>query len=531
MRSRNTYLYVALAVLTAVVYWQVQSHGFVAADDTEYITKNPIVQEGLTWKGVAWAFTTGYTGYAHPLTWLSLMLDCQLFGLNAGRHHIVSVFIHLINSLLLFAVLKKMTNKVWPSFFVAAVFALHPAHIESVAWAAERKDVLSTLFFMLTIMAYTSYSQKGTKLRYVLVLLCFILGIMAKPMLVTLPVVLLLLDYWPLERLRPAANNNKRHRNKDASKPGKTLKFLILEKLPLFAVSACSSAITFYFQKVTGAAVRPDILPFDIRFSNAMISYAKYIIKFFWPANLSFLYPYPALPLPQWQIILSVLLLLSIWALVFKLHRLRYMATGWLWFLITLVPVIGFVQVGVQAMADRYTYVPYIGLSIMVAWAFSDLAARRKYTQAVLIAVTVIAISAMGLSTFFQLGYWKNTTTLFSHAAEVTGNYRLSLMAKNNQAWILATSANPNERNPAEAIRIATEINRETGYSDPAFLDTLGVAYASIGRFDEAIKMGEKALNSANRTSKDLLSMFQRHLDLYKASKPYVESQEKYKIQ
>jgi hypothetical protein len=520
-------IYFALAASTLLVFWQVRSHDFVFADDTAYITNNPHVQNGITFTSVVWAFTTGHAANWHPITWLSHMLDCQLFGMNAGGHHLVSLFFHIASTLLLFALLKKITARVWPSFFVAAAFALHPAHIGSVAWAAERKDVLSTLFFILTLLAYTSYTQRQTKLRYILVFLSYAMGLMAKPMLVTLPFVLLLLDYWPLGRFEPGVGSNKSgHRNRGAVESRKSPGYLVLEKLPLFALSACSSVLTFYVQKITGAVVKPDILTFDVRFCNAMISYGKYIVKFFWPSKLSFLYPYPHLPLPDWQVVASILLLVSISVLVFRFRRQKYLTVGWLWFLGMLVPVIGFVQVGVQAMADRYTYVSYIGLFIMVAWGMSDLVAKRRYGRVALGSAMFILIAAMGTSTYFQLGCWKDSISLSSHAAEVTQDKLISYLARNNLAWFLATSPDPNMRNPSEAIRIAEKLSSETNYNNPALLDTLGAAYASAGRFAEAIEIAQKALSLVDKNDKYMLEQFHRHLDLYKVSKPYIETRQ-----
>ncbi|MDD5134306.1 MAG: hypothetical protein PHP01_02700 [Phycisphaerae bacterium] len=505
-----------LTALTAIVYWQVHEHDFVFADDPAYITNNPNVQNGITVKSIIWAFTTGHTGYSHPLTWLSHMLDYQLFGVNAGGHHLVSLFFHIANTLLLFILLRKMTDRVWPSFFVAAAFALHPAHIESVAWIAERKDVLSTLFFLLTLLTYTAYVQRQTKLRYISVLLLYALGLLSKPMLVTLPFVLLLLDYWPLGRFGTA-------KRKKTNVSRKSFGYLVWEKLPLFGLAAGLSALTFYLQKITGTVVRPDVLPLQVRFFNAMISYGRYIAKFFWPAKLSFLYPYPPLPLPVWQIVVSVAILAGVSVFVLKFHRQKYLFVGWFWFLGILVPVIGFIQVGVQAMADRYTYVSYIGLSIMVAWGMSDLLANRKHGKAVLTSAMFIAITAMSASAYLQIGYWKNSITLSSHAAEVTQNKLIAHLARNNMAWTLATCPDPNMRNPSEAIRIAEELGRETNYNNPAVLDTLGAAYASAGRFAEAIEITQKALNLVDKNDEYTLGQFQRHLDFYKVSKPYIE--------
>jgi tetratricopeptide (TPR) repeat protein len=295
----------------------------------------------------------------------------------------------------------------------------------------------------------------------------------------------------------------------------------------LFGLAAGLSALTFYLQKITGTVVKPDILPFQVRFFNAMISYGKYIAKFFWPAKLSFLYPYPPLPLPIWQIVVSVAILAGISVFVLKFHRQKYLFVGWLWFLGILVPVIGFIQVGVQAMADRYTYVSYVGLFIMVAWGMSDLLANRKHGRIVLASAMFIAIAAMAASAYFQLGYWKNSITLSSHAAEVTQNKLISHLARNNVAWILATSPDPNMRNSSEAIRIAEELSSETNYSNPAVLDTLGAAYASAGRFAEAIEITQKALSLVDKNDEYTLEQFHRHLDFYKVSKPYIETRRK----
>jgi tetratricopeptide (TPR) repeat protein len=517
-------IYFALALSTLLVFWQVRNFDFISHDDADYVWQNPHVLNGLSLDGIIWAFTTRHSANWHPLTWLSLMLDCQLFGPNPGWIHFINLLLHLANTLLLFAVFKKMTASLWPSAFIAAVFALHPAHIESVAWVSERKDVLSTLFFILTLLAYAAYAERQTKLRYILVLASFALGLMAKPMLVTLPFVLLLLDYWPLGRLQLwIGSGTKERENKKTAQTRKSFGYLVWEKLPLFALSACSSAVTFYVQRTTGAVIKLTVLPFDVRFFNAIISYIKYIAKFFWPSNLVFLYPYPALPLPDWQIVASTLLLLAVSVAVFKLRRRKYLAVGWLWFLGTLVPVIGLVQVGVQAMADRYTYIPYIGLLIMVAWGMSDLTANRAYGKAIFTVVAAILIIAMTASAYFQLGCWKNSISLFSRAVEVTHDNRIARMAKNYLAWVLATSPDPNMRNPSEAIRIAKEVNSETNYKDASMLDTLGAAYASAGRFADAIETTQKALGLAQQNDKDLLGPIQSHLDLYNVSKPYIE--------
>ncbi|MDO8588879.1 MAG: tetratricopeptide repeat protein [Armatimonadota bacterium] len=452
----------ALAVVTIAVYVQVASHPFINYDDEDYITHNQHVAPGLTISGIVWAFTSAHSSNWHPLTWLSHMLDCQLYGLNPGGHHFTSLIIHVLSALLLFLLLTGMTNRLWPSAFVAAVFALHPLHVESVAWASERKDVLSGLFWMLTMLAYVWYAKGpnaitltptlsrqgrggcGGIMRYLLVLLLFALGLMAKPMLVTLPFVLLLMDYWPLNRYKPGSAKGAVAR-------------LILEKSPLFALSAASCVITFLVQRASGAVSSAQTVAPGIRVENALLSYVVYIGKMLWPGGLSVIYPHPRAHLPVWQITVAVFLLLLVSvAAVGAFRRRPYVTVGWLWYVGTLIPVIGLVQVGEQAMADRYSYLPMIGLLIVAAWGAPDVAAvvfKRLLPPRALSAVAAVALAVLAALTWLQAGYWRDSRTLFEHALACTsGNY----MAENNLASALRDEGDIDQA--IEHYRAAVEI-------------------------------------------------------------------------
>jgi len=410
-----------LIFATGAVYWQVRGHEFVSLDDGAYISENEHVLNGLTWDGAKWAFTTNTMGNWHPLTWLSLMLDCQLFDSKAKACHTINLMFHIANTVLLFVILKWMTGSVWPSAFVAAAFALHPLHVESVAWVSERKDVLSTLFWFLTMISYVQYAKKPDIKRYVLVILALALGLMAKPMLVTLPFVLLLLDYWPLSRLQ--FNQTKKEKASLKSKPIKTCYQsatawrLIIEKLPLFILAAVSSIITFIFQQSTGATGLMEKLPLYFRISNALLSYVRYIGKMIYPSRLAVFYPLNKIP--SWQPFVCFMILVAISTLVF-ISRKRYLTVGWLWYLGTLVPAIGIVQVGAQAMADRYTYVPSIGLLIIIGWGLPSIIPQFKYKKIVLMAVSVVVLLALILCTRRQVSFWQNSYKLYSHALSVT---------------------------------------------------------------------------------------------------------------
>jgi len=394
---------ICLAVLTWIVFGQTVRHDFINYDDPRYVYENTKIASGLSVGGIAWAFTHIHSMNWHPLTTISHMLDCQLYGLRPGWHHFTNVLLHTVAVILLFLALTKMTEAFWPSGFAAAVFAIHPLRVESVAWIAERKDVLSGVFFMLTLLAYMHYARLPSVRRYLVVLFMFACGLMSKPMLVTLPFVLLLLDYWPLDRIR-----------------GQLWK-RVLEKLPLVALSAISSIATFVAQK--GAVGWTEELPVLERINNAVVSYVLYIWQMFWPVRLAVFYPHPENRLPLWEIISFLLFLSCITAVAIALRKQRpYLITGWLWYLGMLVPVIGLVQVGWQGRADRYTYLPQIGLYIAVTWAVADLTALWRRKRTILSVAAILLVGVLSLCALVQTSYWRDSETLFKHALAATTN-------------------------------------------------------------------------------------------------------------
>jgi protein O-mannosyl-transferase len=409
----NAILCLVLMLGTLAFYNPVVHNGFTNLDDNVYLTENPHVRAGLTWATVKWAFTSRDSANWHPLTWLSHALDCQLFNLNAAGHHYVSVLLHAGNVVLLFALLEIATGLTWPSFLVAALFAFHPINVESVAWAAERKNVLSMFFFLLTLHAYHRYVRKATIGRYLLVAFLFALGLMAKPEIITLPFILLLWDYWPLRRMPQEATIE----NADTAIVPKSFSYLFAEKLPLLLLSAASAIITLIAQRGGHALHVASPL---LRCENALLAYVRYLGKAFWPVHLAALYPYPANLLPKWQIFACVTLLALLTALTVKFRSHGYLSVGWFWFLGTLVPVIGLVQVGAQSMADRYAYLPFIGLFIAVVWGIEEIR-RRQQVPVAWVAVPAIAVlAALGALTSRQISYWRNSETLWQHTLSVT---------------------------------------------------------------------------------------------------------------
>lgn len=402
-----------LVLITASVYRQVINFDFINYDDNEYVFNNPHVQNGITYDSIIWAFTTGHSSNWHPLTWLSHMTDCRIFGLWAGGHHLTSLVFHIINSLLLFFVFQKMTGGKWQSAFMAALFALHPLHVQSVAWISERKDVLSAFFWMLTLLAYVRYVRRPDRPSYVLVLAFYLLGLMSKPMVMTLPFVLLLLDYWPLNRFRLDGSQ----KNRVAKIAG-----LFWEKIPLFILTAASAGITFLAQDKWGAVRSFDMIPLTHRLSNMLISYVQYIVKFLYPIKLGIFYPYPE-GVPGWKLIASIMVLTAVsWAAIKLINRKPWFIVGWLWFLGTLVPVIGIVQVGIQSMADRYMYLPMIGLLILISWGIPELFCKWRYRKTILSLSSAFVILVFLWITHIQLTYWTDTYTLFTRALAITDN-------------------------------------------------------------------------------------------------------------
>jgi len=437
---------VGLVALTLLAYGRVALNGFIDLDDNQYVTQNSIVQAGLTWEGVQWAFTTGHSANWHPLTWLSHMLDCELFGLSPAGHHLTSLAIHLASTVLLFRLFHRTTARLGASAFVAAVFALHPLHVESVAWVAERKDVLSALFWILTSLAYVSWTEKKGAGRYALVLVLYALGLLAKPMLVTLPFVLLLMDRWPLGRA-----------------------FAFVEKIPLFALAAASATVTFLVQRSAGAMSLGDWIPVDARVQNALVSYVAYLRQSIVPTGLAVYYPHPVEAYPFWKVAGAAAVILGITVLaLLALKRRPWVTVGWLWFLGTLVPVIGIVQVGSQARADRYTYLPMIGLSLAVAFS----AAGRA------VWLLVAAVGAWTVLTCRQVEYWRNDTTLFTHVARV--------MPENHLAHGILGIVHLREGRLQEAIlELRESIRLRESYAQGH--SNLGMALELSGREEEAL--------------------------------------------
>jgi tetratricopeptide (TPR) repeat protein len=412
-----------LVVATLALYHSVSSHPFLNYDDDLYILHNPHVHAGLSWETFKWAFTTFYASNWHPLTWLSHALDWQMFALNAGGHHETSLLFHVINVVLLFWVLSRATGYAGRSAMVAALFALHPINVESVAWIAERKNLLSMFFLLLALGAYRWYAREPRVGRYLVVSLLFAFGLMAKPQVITLPFVLLLWDYWPLQRMSPAAQRASSVKGERDVIPAKSFSWLVQEKLPLLALSVASAIVTVKAQHESGAMSGPHWQPFPIRIENAIVAYARYVGKALWPSHLALIYPHPGSSLRAWQALAALLLLLAITALVVAArHRRPYLLVGWLWFLGTLVPMIGLVQVGVQAMADRYAYLPFVGLFVMAVWGVADWAKHRRISIAWQAGVGVAVLLALIVVAHRQLAYWSDNVTLWSRVVTLESN-------------------------------------------------------------------------------------------------------------
>lgn len=479
----NVLVMLLLSLANLIVYWQVQNFEFIALDDPVYTVLNPMVQKGLTLDGLKWAMTTFdfNTANWHPLTWLSLMIDRELYGINAGGYHWTNMFLHMANTLLLFTVLHQMTKTFWRSAFVAALFAVHPLHIESVAWVSERKDVLCTLFWFLAIWAYLKYVKNLNTKWYIATVLFFIFGLLSKPMVVTLPFVLLLLDYWPLSRfkLQAAAVNNGLHNHMVfPAFPQRSNLNLFLEKVPFFILSLISSVITYLAQQ-SGEAIQSLIsFPLMLRVENAFVAYFTYIFKTIWPYDLAVYYPLPT-TWPLWYISLALILIISITAMViFLSKRYPYLFTGWFWFVGTLVPVIGIVQVGNQAMADRYTYIPLTGLFIITVWGAADIVKKNKSFKTSIYSLSALIICALMVVSWFQVQRWRNNIVLFQHALAVTKD---NFLAQNGMGVALRMVGD---------FRNAEVYFRESIRLYPKYLDAhfnLGNAYLMGKKYPEAI--------------------------------------------
>ncbi len=506
-------LCMVLVAVVLAVYMQVGNHQFLTYDDDVYVTNNPHVSSGITGNNIVWAFTSVEASNWHPVTWLSHMADTQLYGLNPRGHHLTNVVIHAVSTALLLCLLFRLTGTVWRSLFVAALFALHPLHVESVAWVAERKDVLSAFFWFLTLLLYAGYVTNRKTTGYMTVLFFFVLGLMSKPMLVTLPIVMLILDFWPLNRYR-----------REEEQVGLSQFFgnapnLIKEKIPFLICSLSSGIVTIYAQHTGGSTASLTALPFILRTENALIAYVKYIIKTLWPHDLAVVYPMsPSYPL--WQVIGSFLILLLISVATIRGgRRYPYLPMGWFWFLFTLLPVIGLLQVGVQSMADRYSYIPAIGLFIMAAWGTSDLTRNFQYRKPLLGLLAGIVIGISTALTWHQLGYWRDSISLYRHTLDVTtdnylihDNLGIELVEKGDvdigmQEIREALRINPAFANAHYNMGFALDRKGDLDAAIDEYLialqlhsnnrkihNNLGVAFAKKGNLDAAIPVFQEAL-------------------------------------
>jgi protein O-mannosyl-transferase len=500
--KKITVILLLLTVATLLAFWQVNYSDFIPQyDDGDYVTQNPHIQHGISIEGFRWALTATHAANWHPLTWMSHMLDIQLYGLSPQGHHLTNLLFHIANTLLLFLIFHRMTKALWQSAFVAALFALHPLHVESVAWVAERKDVLSTFFWMLTMGAYLYYVERPGLLRHFAVLIFFALGLMAKPMLVTLPFVLLLLDYWPLKRFKqravsqaiagPTGEMHVDQREENAERQTglkyqwSLIRSLLMEKIPLFVLAVLSCIVTYIVQQKAGAVAAIAVFPLNVRISNAFASYIFYIDKMIWPADLAVLYPYPR----SWLIWLVVGAALPIMAstviVILKARRFPYLVLGWLWYVGTLVPVIGLVQVGLQTRADRYTYIPLIGLFIIVAWGGPELIKEWRYRKEALVASSALLLLSLSAVTWDQVGHWKNNISLFNHTLRVTDKNSIMHNNRGNAYLELGSYAQA-----IEDYDKALEI-------DPKYAEAYnnrGTAYGILGYHTRAIEDFDKAI-------------------------------------
>lgn len=582
MRSRQNWITIGicagLIALVWFVFGQSRAFPFINFDDPEYVYEVPEINSGLSWHNLAWAFTHWPSTNWFPLKNISHMVEFQFFGSNPGAFHLVNVALHTIAALLLFIVLRKMTRATWQSAFVAAVFAIHPLRAESVVWIEERKDVLSGVFFMLTLVAYLCYTRKRSLSRYLTMSIAFTAGLLSKPMLVTTPVILLLLDYWPLRRSETSHVTS--HMSQRIGWPK-----LIAEKIPLFVVSLADAYLSA--GGIASAHSAADQLSFSARIGNALVSYLVYIWQTIWPANLAVFYPLPQNGLPTWQPIAAAAFLLAITIAVLALRKTRrYLFVGWFWYLVMLAPVIGIIQINLQAHADRYTYLPQIGLWLMIGWGIGDFLRASTYRTQVATAAAVVVILSFAFVARVQASYWRDSETLWTHTIAVTkdnyfahasladllmrrgrvneaiehseealrirpndadaqNNLGLAMLqtgdtkravthlekaleinpghmnAEVNLAWVLATSPDDSLRNGARAVQLAEDVTNRAGHPNAIVLRTLAAAYAEVGRFSDAIQTAQQAIEQAKATANDgLAADLEKNIAAYKSNQP-----------
>jgi tetratricopeptide (TPR) repeat protein len=489
--THKIFLGVVLAVAVVAVYYPVHWQPFANYDDADYVTDNFHVKAGLHWSTVKWAMTARDAANWHPVTWISHALDTQMFDLNPAGPHDVNVLFHIVNVLLLFWMLQRATGFVGRSWMVAALFALHPVNVETVAWIAERKNLLSMFFLLLTLAAYRWYARKPQLSRYLVVAVLFALGLMSKPQVITLPFVLLLWDYWPLGRLalRPSPSTLRQNSSGAISGEQRTAnsawRWLLLEKLPLLALSAASAVLTVNAQAGGGAT---SYYGHVLRLENALVSYARYLGKAFWPSRLALFYPYPLKPYPLWQLCGAAFILLAITLAVALAYRRRYLTVGWLWFLGTLVPMIGVVQVGTQAMADRYAYLPFVGLFIMVCWLVAEWVAQMHLSPVLLRTASMVVLLSLALVSHRQVGFWNDHITLWTHVLEVTNN---NWVGENNLGTALLKTGRMEEAIPH--FRAAAALNP----TDPNSTMNIGTYEQAHGNLPAAIELYRKAAEMA----------------------------------
>jgi protein O-mannosyl-transferase len=458
-------IYILLAVVTLAVYWQVNQYDFVNIDDNVYVYQNIHIQSGITLNGFRWAFSTTTSRLWNPMIWLSLMFDYQLYGLNAGGYHLTNLILHIMSSLLLFWLFNRMTGAIWKSAFVAGLFALHPLHVESVAWVSERKDVLSAFFWMLTLCLYVYYTEKPVTRRYLLVISSFVLALISKPMVITLPIIMILLDYWPLKRFE--------------SKKDSLLLWQLREKTPFLILSAVVAIISIYTMH------DPSIEYFSLisRFANAPVSFVTYLEKTFWPHDMAVFYPFSN-QLPVWKVLGSILLILLISiAAIAMIKRMPFLFVGWLWYALTLLPVIGIIQNGEYAMADRYTYLPSIGIAVMLAWG-TPFTIKSEHTRKILFPTTIAFLVFLSLLSWAQCHYWKNSIELFSHTLLVTKD---NFFAHNNLGFALCAEGKVEEAidNYNKALHIKPNVSS---------YNHRGIAYAILSQYQRAIEDFNQAI-------------------------------------
>ncbi len=538
-------LCLGITLITIIAFEQVRNNQFVY-DDLLYITQNPHVFKGLSAESVKWAFTATHAGNWHPVTWLSHILDCELFGVEPFWPHLENLLIHILNALLLFWILRNMTGAFWRSAIAAAVFALHPIHVESVAWAAERKDLLCGFFWMLTIASYIEYARRPGSSRYFLVVIFFILGLMSKPMIVTLPFVLLLVDYWPLARFEKFQPNDVENRFKKAPAG-----FLLAEKIPLFILVALSCVITFVAQREQGAMDMLEPMGFGVRAANALASDITYMSKMIYPSSLAVMYPHPGGELGLWYALISLCVILVVSVIVIRLgRRSPYLVLGWFWYLGTLVPAIGFVQVGVQGMADRYTYLPSIGFFIIVVWGAADLAEKRRFLKIAVLISALVIISLLVVCTRKQVRYWRNNFALFEHALSVAGNspemlYNMGVVMQRERNFDLALQCYQQslqhkkdyfqaDNNIGSILRQQGKLDEAAGYINRALqinpeysqaYNNLGLVLAERGSLSDAIVQFRRAVDIAP----DFIEARQNLAASLHASGKYDESMSQYR--